>query len=58
MTCGQVTLFLASTQIDLEHYSYDDIFCNPSIDMLRPFGQNKYLGIVDDDVEEPGVIML
>ncbi|KAG1847481.1 hypothetical protein C8R48DRAFT_615602, partial [Suillus tomentosus] len=42
---------LVSTQINPSHYSYDDLFHDPSIDMLRPFGQNKYLGIADDDTE-------
>jgi hypothetical protein len=40
---------LSMSELDPVHYSFSELFDNPSIDMLRPFGQNKYLGITSEE---------
>lgn len=50
---------LTTSQLDLAHYSYVELFTATSgIDMLRPFGQNKYLGIssTDDELDNPSQV--
>jgi hypothetical protein len=42
-------LILSMSELDPAHYSFTELFNNPSIDMLRPFGQNKYLGITSGE---------
>ncbi|KAG1743139.1 hypothetical protein EDB19DRAFT_1633376 [Suillus lakei] len=43
-------LILATSQLDPAHYSYVQLFNTMSgIDMLHPFGNNKYLGISTDN---------
>ncbi|KAG2336359.1 hypothetical protein BDR05DRAFT_896821, partial [Suillus weaverae] len=39
---------LTRSQIDPINYSFATLFSDPGIDMLRPFGLNKYLGISVD----------
>ncbi|KAG2065211.1 hypothetical protein BDR04DRAFT_1033349, partial [Suillus decipiens] len=43
---------LTASQIDPVNYSFATLFSNPAIDMHRPFGMNKYLGISLDDAED------
>jgi hypothetical protein len=44
---------LATFQLDSAHYSFADLFGTPGVDMLRPFAQNRYLGITtDNDLED------
>ncbi|KAG1792504.1 uncharacterized protein HD556DRAFT_1214282, partial [Suillus plorans] len=40
---------LSKSQLDPIHYSFTDLFNSGEIDMLHPFGENKYLGINTDD---------
>ncbi|KIK33902.1 hypothetical protein CY34DRAFT_98849, partial [Suillus luteus UH-Slu-Lm8-n1] len=40
---------LITSQLGPDHYSFTDIFSTREVNMLRPFGQNKYLGISTDD---------
>jgi hypothetical protein len=40
---------LITSQLGPDHYSFTDIFSTREVDILRPFGQNKYLGISTDD---------
>jgi hypothetical protein len=41
------------SEIDPVHYSSTEFFKNPAIDMLCPFGQNKYLSITtEEEVED------
>ncbi|KAG2136750.1 hypothetical protein BD769DRAFT_1664287 [Suillus cothurnatus] len=41
------------SEIDPVHYSSTESFKNPAIDMLCPFGQNKYLSITtEEEVED------
>lgn len=47
-----VLSILTQSQIDPINFSFAEFFSDPSIDMLRPFGLNKYLGISVDDTEE------
>ncbi|KAG1851050.1 hypothetical protein DFJ58DRAFT_729031 [Suillus subalutaceus] len=45
--------------LNLAHYSYVELFtATSSIDMLCPFGQNKYLGIsgTDDELDNPSQV--
>ncbi|KAG1863503.1 hypothetical protein C8R48DRAFT_560697, partial [Suillus tomentosus] len=42
-------LILSMSELDLVHYSFTELFDNPAIDMLHPFGQNKYLGITSEE---------
>lgn len=45
---------LITSQLDPVHYSFSDHFNNPDVDMLRPFGQNKYFGItMEEELEDP-----
>ncbi|KAG2117596.1 hypothetical protein DEU56DRAFT_919052 [Suillus clintonianus] len=44
---------LSMSQIDPINFSFLDLFCDPGVDILRPFGENKYFGIsnsVDEDL--------
>ncbi|KAG1862950.1 hypothetical protein C8R48DRAFT_748149 [Suillus tomentosus] len=43
---------LATSQLDSVHYSFSEHFSTPGIDMLRPFGDNKYLGISLDELQD------
>ncbi|KAG1804304.1 uncharacterized protein BJ212DRAFT_1284482, partial [Suillus subaureus] len=50
---------LTTSQLDLAHYSYAELFTATSgIDMLHLFGQNKYLGInsTDDELDDPSQV--
>jgi hypothetical protein len=46
---------LTRLQIDLINYLFATLFSDPGIDMLRPFGLNKYLGISVDDTEDVSI---
>ncbi|KAG1862519.1 hypothetical protein DFJ58DRAFT_725359 [Suillus subalutaceus] len=43
---------LATSQLDSAHYSFAEHFSTPGIDMLCPFGDNKYLGIALDELQD------
>ncbi|KAG1813664.1 uncharacterized protein BJ212DRAFT_1482561 [Suillus subaureus] len=44
---------LTMSQLQPTHYSFRELFSVPGVDMLCPFGQNRYLGItMDDDLED------
>ncbi|KAG1861685.1 hypothetical protein F4604DRAFT_1929762 [Suillus subluteus] len=43
---------LTTSQLDSIHYSFAEHFNTPGIDMLRPFGDNKYLGISQDELQD------
>jgi hypothetical protein len=43
---------LATSQIDSVHYSFADHFSTPGINMLHLFGDNKYLGISLDELQD------
>ncbi|KAG1852547.1 hypothetical protein F4604DRAFT_1933696 [Suillus subluteus] len=43
---------LIPSQINPISFSFASLFSDPTIDMLRPFGMNKYLGISEDDPED------
>ncbi|KAG2030716.1 hypothetical protein BDR03DRAFT_986894 [Suillus americanus] len=44
---------LSKSQLDPIHYSFADLFSSGEIDMLRPFGENKYLGVnADNNIED------
>ncbi|KAG1776829.1 hypothetical protein EV702DRAFT_1227616 [Suillus placidus] len=48
---------LAKSQLDPIHYSFADLFKSGEIDMLRPFGENQYLGInTDDNLEDASLV--
>lgn len=50
---------LTTSQLDHTHYAYSALFTPTSgIDMLRPFGHNKYLGIsnTDDELGDPSQV--
>ncbi|KAG1837377.1 hypothetical protein DFJ58DRAFT_734422 [Suillus subalutaceus] len=50
---------LTMSQLDHTHYAYSALFTPTSgIDMLRPFGHNKYLGIsnTDDELGDPSQV--
>ncbi|KAG1864740.1 hypothetical protein DFJ58DRAFT_655715, partial [Suillus subalutaceus] len=52
-------LILTTSQLNPAHYSYAELFTATSgIDMLCPFGQNKYLGIsgTDDELDDPSQV--
>ncbi|KAG2354507.1 hypothetical protein BDR07DRAFT_1494468 [Suillus spraguei] len=40
---------LSMSKIDPAHYSFTEFFNNSIIDMLHPFGQNKYLSITTEE---------
>ncbi|KAG1731440.1 hypothetical protein EDD22DRAFT_788478, partial [Suillus occidentalis] len=42
-------LILSMSELDPSHYSFAELFNDPSIDVLRPFGQNKYLSITSEE---------
>ncbi|KAG2740438.1 hypothetical protein P692DRAFT_201728137, partial [Suillus brevipes Sb2] len=46
---------LTASQIDPINFSFPTLFSDPAVDMLRPFGMNKYLGISDEDPEDVSV---
>ncbi|KAG2116646.1 uncharacterized protein F5147DRAFT_649104 [Suillus discolor] len=51
--CDTALSILATSQLEPTHYSFAELFSVPGIDMLRPFGQNRYLGITtDNDLED------
>ncbi|KAG2122195.1 hypothetical protein BD769DRAFT_1389819 [Suillus cothurnatus] len=43
---------LATSQLDSVHYSFAEYFSMPGIDMLHLFGDNKYLGISLDELQD------
>ncbi|KAG2136157.1 hypothetical protein BD769DRAFT_1385292 [Suillus cothurnatus] len=44
---------ITTSQLQPTHYSFRELFNVPGVDMLHPFGQNRYLGItIDDDLED------
>jgi hypothetical protein len=43
---------LIQSQLNPISFSFVSLFADPAIDMLRPFGMNKYLGISEDDPED------
>ncbi|KAG2092162.1 uncharacterized protein F5147DRAFT_585965 [Suillus discolor] len=44
---------LTMSQLQPTHYSFRELFSVPGVDMLRPFGQNRYLVItIDNDLED------
>ncbi|KAG1761169.1 hypothetical protein EDD22DRAFT_954319 [Suillus occidentalis] len=50
---------LTTSQLNHTHYAYAELFTATSgIDMLRPFGHNKYLGIsnTDDELADPSQV--
>jgi hypothetical protein len=47
-----VLAILATSQLDSVHYSFTEHFSTPGINMLRPFGDNKYLGIALDELQD------
>lgn len=48
---------LAKSQLDPIHYSFADLFNSGDIDMLHPFGENRYLGInTDDNLEDASCV--
>ncbi|KAG1842367.1 hypothetical protein DFJ58DRAFT_732048 [Suillus subalutaceus] len=52
--CDSALSILITSQLDLVHYSFNDHFNNPDVDMLRPFGQNKYFSITtEEELEDP-----
>ncbi|KAG1753401.1 hypothetical protein EDB19DRAFT_1824124 [Suillus lakei] len=40
---------LITSQLAPAHYSFMELFSTREVDMLRPFSQNKYLGVSTDD---------
>ncbi|KAG1877634.1 hypothetical protein DFJ58DRAFT_720422 [Suillus subalutaceus] len=44
---------LSTSQINPINFSFIELFRDPGIDMLRPFGENKYFGISEADEELP-----
>ncbi|KIK44260.1 hypothetical protein CY34DRAFT_23175 [Suillus luteus UH-Slu-Lm8-n1] len=52
MGCDMALSILTRSQIDPINFSFPTLFSDPAVDMLRPFGMNKYLGISDAD-EDP-----
>ncbi|KAG1796095.1 hypothetical protein EV424DRAFT_1334292, partial [Suillus variegatus] len=50
--CDAALAILATSQLDSVHYSFAEHFSTPRIDMLRPFGDNKYLGIALDELQD------
>jgi hypothetical protein len=50
--CDAALSILATSQLDLVHYSFADYFSTPGIDMLHLFGDNKYLGISLDKLQD------
>ncbi|KAG2367178.1 hypothetical protein BDR07DRAFT_1272517, partial [Suillus spraguei] len=48
-------MILTASQIDPINFSFPTLFSDPAVDMLRPFGMNKYLGISDEDPEDASV---
>ncbi|KAG2029090.1 hypothetical protein BDR03DRAFT_1051571, partial [Suillus americanus] len=48
---------LITSQLDPVHYSFNDHFNNSDVDMLRPFGQNKYFGITtEEELKDPSYV--
>ncbi|KAG0701125.1 hypothetical protein DFH29DRAFT_1000528 [Suillus ampliporus] len=43
---------LSMSQIDPINFSFLDLFRDPGVDMLRPFGENKYFGISNSADED------
>jgi hypothetical protein len=43
---------LIQSQLNPISFSFVSLFADPAIDMLCPFGMNKYLGISEDDPED------
>ncbi|KAG2335875.1 hypothetical protein BDR05DRAFT_897578, partial [Suillus weaverae] len=53
-------LILTTSQLDHTHYAYAELFTATSgINMLHPFGHNKYLGIsnTDDELADPSQVL-
>ncbi|KAG1858796.1 hypothetical protein DFJ58DRAFT_840379 [Suillus subalutaceus] len=42
----------STSQLDSIHYSFAELFNTPRTNMLRPFGDNKYLGISQDELQD------
>ncbi|KAG2356787.1 hypothetical protein BDR07DRAFT_1380568 [Suillus spraguei] len=54
---NKVLSILITSQLAPAHYSFMELFGTHEVNMLHPFGQNKYLGIsIDDETEDTSCV--